>query len=459
MNRAIFPLVCVFVVSLSGAARSDGSVSRAPGAVAPAGGTSAAPAALTPRTAPPTVAPGAVTPTVTPSSGGGASRATHLGPPAFSPTQLDFGEVWDGQSAMRTFSLTSAAPGTIKIEIPPGPFFVTEIRELSPPKPGGSKNNPSPQPQPIFVQETKGKGSFPEGVPSPWTYSAVAAGDQILVHLLFKPKFDISTMMAGPKSATMKVSGPGAIGSYSFSVPLAGMFDGKHTSPVLVLPQSEVVVPVTGQETAKMVVRLVAAGEEVTGKVVWSAASGIKPGAFSNVHLNPTETRDVTVSIDGTGGHGDGTALDGMIAFEFTRKGESISQRTPGRPFRLVFIPSYFGRDFAKANCNGVDLSRAHLTVEANGDADLYLWVGPQAGEVHYEVYFPEANRVLLHTTVPNSSVPQIVSRVEESGPTVLGTYHNDWYVDVEGPINPGPPDSLDRYRALLRSSAQLRCW
>jgi hypothetical protein len=75
------------------------------------------------------------------------------------------------------------------------------------------------------------------------------------------------------------------------------------------------------------------------------------------------------------------------------------------------------------------------------------------------EVFFPEAGRVLLHTTVPNSSFPQITSRVEENGPTILGTFHNDWYVEVQGPANPGAPDSLDRYRALLKSSAQLRCW
>src|SRR5262249_49192334 len=51
--------------------------------------------------------------------------------PQHAPDQLDFGQVLDGKSATRTLSLTTNAPGYVTVNIPPGPFRVSEFREMA----------------------------------------------------------------------------------------------------------------------------------------------------------------------------------------------------------------------------------------------------------------------------------------------------------------------------------------
>lgn len=52
--------------------------------------------------------------------------------PQYSPSHLDFGSLWDGQSACRTLSLTPPAAGTITLSIQGGNmFFLAEYREMA----------------------------------------------------------------------------------------------------------------------------------------------------------------------------------------------------------------------------------------------------------------------------------------------------------------------------------------
>ena len=50
--------------------------------------------------------------------------------PVHSPDQFDFGEVWDGDLAKKTFYITANASGVITVNIPAGPFHVSEYREM-----------------------------------------------------------------------------------------------------------------------------------------------------------------------------------------------------------------------------------------------------------------------------------------------------------------------------------------
>ena len=393
-----------------------------------------------------------------PTAGASVGQAI-ISTPEHSPDHLDFGEVWDGQASAKTFSFAVGAAGYVRAEIAPGPFFVSEIQEVSPPT-MGSKNNPN-QSQVSVTWQTKGRVTFTEVQPGPWTYGAVGVGDQVRIKVVFKPKFDFGTMMAGPKSATMKVSGPGPMGNWALQVPLNGMFNGKHTSPLLILPQKEFLEVANPFESVKkFVIRLVGAGEDVTGSIVWPSASpGLKVKPYGNVHVGGSETKEITVPVEGTGGHNESTPLDGTVAFQFVRQGQSIPQQTLPVSFRVTFVPSYFGRDLPDKTCNGVSLSRPTVTAYANGNLNFHLTLGPQASQSRFEVFFPQAGRTLLHTTAPADLNQQIVVRVEENGPVGLATASQGFYVNFDGKFNPGTPDSLNRYLALMRSSAEIRCW
>jgi hypothetical protein len=401
-----------------------------------------------------------VTPKPAPQPSPGVAASSPLssafGPPSH-PDHFDFGEVWDGDSSMKTLSFTTQNTGMVRVEIPSAAFFVSQIRELSPPKTGSRTA--------MSQGEVKGRAVFGQ-LPGPWTYSILAAGDQLQIDVMFRPKFDFGTMMAGPKTASMKVSGPGTTVPWTFSIPLNGMFNGKHTIPLLTMLDKEQLVPVAlnATEGGTAQVRLVGAGEDVSGKIVpVSSTPGLNVSATQTFALGKTESKDVKVWFNGSGGHTDATPLDATVAFEFARQGQTTKQQTMPGTFRVMFIPDQFHRTFPNKSCNGVGLSDLQAVFYASGGVTWYFRTNAVNNEAHFEVFFPQAGRTLLHTSVPKDLAyhPTSLSvRVEETSiPTWGGEVHNDFFFKFDGHYNPGPHDTLDKYRALLHSTAEVRCW
>ncbi|MGA7990309.1 MAG: hypothetical protein WCC53_02645 [Thermoanaerobaculia bacterium] len=298
--------------------------------------------------------------------GAGTSMAQILNTPAHFPDRLDFDAVFDGSSSMKTFSLTTTAAGYLRAEIPRGPFFVTEIRELGPPKAGGSKNSLGP-PQPVISQETKGKISFPEGQPGPWTYGA-GVGNQVLIHVVFKPKFDFGTMMAGPKSATMRVSGPGPRGPWALNVPLSGFFSGIKINLAMTLSPHEVEA-IAPAPTADLVATIVG----VNAAAGTLKATKLPPGvsmAPVSVNVSTGQTVQVPLKLQLSWGAlaADAVSRDGEITFEFTGGSSKAG-------FSFAGLPSSLNGGFANRSDCGIASAGAavfiypgYFILEARGD-------------------------------------------------------------------------------------------
>src|SRR5262249_7899819 len=163
-------------------------------------------------------------------------------------------------------------------------------------------------------------------------------------------------------------TGPGVTAApWSLSVPLTGMFNGRHTMPLAVLLEKEIVAPVQGFEQANLHVRVTAAGEDVSGNLVFpSLGAGLKATGGPYTQVSGAETKEFQIAVEGTGGHNH-TPLNGTVALEFSRKGEVVKQRTPPTDFRVTFVPQFFGWNLAQKTCNGISLSSAVLTIYASG--------------------------------------------------------------------------------------------
>jgi hypothetical protein len=300
----------------------------------------------------------------------GSSMASILNTPYHALDRLDFDAVWDGQSFLKTFSFTTNAKGYIRAEIPPGPFHVTEIRELGPPKTAGSKNpGQGFGQQPMITQETKGKVSFTENQPGPWTYGA-DAGNQILIHVVFKPKFDISSMMAGQKSATMKVSGPGPKGNWALSIPLQGMFNGLQLKPVFLADEREPYV-IEGDGTRDLLVGLTGVGTAVNGTI---RGGTLLPGVSvapvpAAAPANGTTKVNVRLGLKwGAGGlQPDAQPRSIELIFDY-----------PGGPQRLTLsltpVPGFLQINSLKRSDCGVAEFNFQLNADARAQGYLMMW-------------------------------------------------------------------------------------
>jgi len=146
--------------------------------------------------------------------------------PKYSPKQLDFGSLWDGESSRRTFSLTPPAPGTITLSFPGGGlFWLVEYREM-----GGAKVA-SKNPNIGALKQVKASNTYQVGQPVPgYLQYTVSAGSEIQLDFVFQPvsqpKGGTGTVAPGQKSVIVKLSGPGAITPWSVTIPLRGTFNG-----------------------------------------------------------------------------------------------------------------------------------------------------------------------------------------------------------------------------------------
>jgi hypothetical protein len=150
--------------------------------------------------------------------------------PQYSPAQLDFGSLWDGESAKRTFSLTTPAAGQITLAFPGGgEFWLSEYREMGP-MTGGSKNPPF-GPMNSIQRQLKSRTSYPVGQPvKEYLQFNVSAGSEVQIDVVFKPvthpQGSTGVVDPGVKSILIGLSGPGLVRPWSVHVPARGVFNG-----------------------------------------------------------------------------------------------------------------------------------------------------------------------------------------------------------------------------------------
>jgi len=155
--------------------------------------------------------------------------------PQYSPAQLDFGSLWDGESAKRTLSLTTPAAGQFTLSFPGGGlFWLAEYREMGP-MTGGSKNAPvNPTNINTMQRQLRSRTTYQVGQPvPPFLQWNVSAGSEIQIDVVFlpitHPKGTNGVVTPGQKSIIMGLSGPGVISPWSIHVPARGVFNGSKS--------------------------------------------------------------------------------------------------------------------------------------------------------------------------------------------------------------------------------------
>jgi len=178
------------------------------------------------RPAPGPAAQGAASAPAAPSAGLPSSSVAVLNTPQHAPDQLDFGSVADGAPVTRTFTLLTNAAGYVSVTIPPGPFRVSEFREMGP-LPAGSKNLPL-QSQPAAVSGVRSRIRYQEGQNGPYQWN-MAPNTQMQVDVVVAPRSQ-NTQLAGVKTVIMYVTGPGPHGNWVITVPLRATINSSKTT-------------------------------------------------------------------------------------------------------------------------------------------------------------------------------------------------------------------------------------
>jgi hypothetical protein len=187
-----------------------------------------APQTAAPATAPrPVPSPSPTPPKVNP----GVAPAPISNGPQYSPAQLDYGSLWDGESAKRTLSLSAPEAGPITLSFPGGGlFWLAEVREMGP-MTGGSKNAPMSPMNNTFQRQLKSRTTYQVGTPVPaflqWN---VSAGSEVQIDVVFKPlshpQGTTGEVAPGLKSIWMLLNGPGVSQPWSIKVLARGVFNG-----------------------------------------------------------------------------------------------------------------------------------------------------------------------------------------------------------------------------------------
>jgi hypothetical protein len=277
--------------------------------------------------------------------------------PLHSPDSLDFGAVFDGESSRRTFTLTANGKGYVTAAVPDGPWRVAEYRQMAP----GSTTAGN-----MAVRNVKARIVDP---PKPWQWS-LGEGDEIQIDLLFAPKFDLAKMTAGPKSATMRITGPGPMGTWTLNVPLGGTFNGIKLKPVFLAEEKEVYA-VEGDATHDVPVSVSSIGGALNAT--------IRPGSLpagvtmlpvgAPVPSNGTTKTKVRLSFAwGSGGlKGDAQTRNVELLLDY-----------PGGPQKLtvsvVPVPGSFERTWQKRTDCGVAEFNLQYYVKTNADGLVWAW-------------------------------------------------------------------------------------
>src|SRR5262249_4531076 len=178
---------------------------------------------------------------------------------------------------------------------------------------------------------------YPDGRTGPLQWK-VEPDTDVQIDVVFQPHFKFGGEMAGQKSATMKVSGPGPKLNWTLALPLRGMFDGVKISALMTADQKEVFGVQQNDEGAYVNVTITGLGTPVQGTI---KAGGTVPKGVS------VESQVVTVPAKVS------LKVPVWIAFGAVRPG--IQQ-----PLELVFESS-----------NGPSKTQLLLTILPNADFEM----------------------------------------------------------------------------------------
>src|SRR5262249_186461 len=210
--------------------------------------------------------------------------------PVHSPDQFDFAEVWDADVAKKTFYITANASGVITVNIPAGPFHVSEYREMGEAK-GTSKNTGMAKGPIVPIQPVKVRYQYPDGGTGPLQWK-LEPGTDVQIDVVFQPHFKFGSEMAGQKTSIMKVTGPGPKLNWTLAVPLRGMFDGLKLQAQIV-PVTGDVYAVRGDPKTWISVKLFGVERNVTGTL---RSEGPMPPGVSVVPTQVTVAAKQTVN-------------------------------------------------------------------------------------------------------------------------------------------------------------------
>jgi hypothetical protein len=283
--------------------------------------------------------------------------------PVYSPSQFDFGTVWNGQLSKRTLVLTTNAAGYVAVAIPPGPFRIAEFREMGA---GGTSAGGGAAAR-FLVRNVKTRVTYRSGQSGPFQWS-LPSGAEVQVDIVFQPKFDLFTMTAGPKSATMKVTGPGPQGGWALSIPMHGTFNGLRIGAVFSVDDKEVMA-VQGTTSVNVAGRLTGTDTALRGTVHGSnPPPGIQVGQVP-VTVNPGQTTGFGVPLTLSWGalKPDGMARNIGLVFQAGAQSSSAA-------FSLIPVPvSVTAGENHRTDCGigwldwGVILSSSKLILNLSG--------------------------------------------------------------------------------------------
>lgn len=154
-----------------------------------------------------------------------SSSAVLTNQPVHAPAKVEFGDVWNGQASRRTFTFKTNGNGLVAVALPAGPFRIAEYREMGLGGHGSADSSAA-------WRNIKNRVVYPPNTFGPLQWNLVT-GTEIQIDLVFEPKFQLGSMMAGPKTAAFSVKGPGPRGPWALAVPLAGLFNGMRVQPLL----------------------------------------------------------------------------------------------------------------------------------------------------------------------------------------------------------------------------------
>ncbi len=331
--------------------------------------------------------------------------------PIHSPDQFDFGEVWDGDVAKKTFYITANASGFITVDIPAGPFHVSEYREMGEAK-GTSKNMNMGKGPVVPIQPVKVRYPYPDGRTGPLQWK-LEPGTDVQIDVVFQPHFKFGSEMAGQKSATMKVSGPGPKLNWTLAVPLRGMFDGVKISALMTADEKEV-FGVQYDQGAYVDVAITGLGTPVKGTIkagstvpkgisvepqvvtvpakvpvktqVWITFGAVKPGRQQPMELvfessnGSSKTQFLLTIVPSksfemnSGNRGDCGVSRASLSLQITPPSQSKAKRTPGK-LGWVFLGWNFDVADTRyvqmaAQSGGVDIFAARIFTLPMRNAD-----------------------------------------------------------------------------------------
>jgi hypothetical protein len=353
-NRASLLAACAFVVPMTAWAGDPAAAApvRAAGAsaapAAPAGAAAApgaaafAPAGAAPLPPPPKASTPSTSradaPTAPPSPT--TSNAVAALGPWHSADQLDFGEIWEGQTTRRTLSLKATGAGAITAAVPGAPFRISEMRVMGV---GGSVGGGGPNKMgmtsPAAIRTVRVRQTS-----APWSINA-NTDEEVQIDVIFEPKFNLFSMAAGQKTTTLKVNGPSPKGNWALSIAGRGMFDGLRVGGTMTIDEKESMV-VQGNATFELTANVTATDKVLQGTIHGGSLPAGVSAASVPVSVAPGTTSKVKIPLQINWGSlpTNGSVQNGELVLDSPQGNSKAS-------FAIEGVPTSVSSGFDRSDC------------------------------------------------------------------------------------------------------------